>query len=74
MPVRLAFAAALLLSAAAPATAQPSAAKRDACIGDFQKFCAAVKPGGGRVLACLLGNADKLSPDCLAVLPPANPK
>lgn len=43
-------------------------AERMACQSDFTKYCPGVKPGGGRVLACLAKQKDKLSPDCLKVV------
>lgn len=35
-----------------------------ACLPDAERFCAHVPPGMGRGLACLMQNADKLSPAC----------
>ena len=49
------------------ATAQ-TMAERLACQSDFTKYCPGVKPGGGRVIACLAKQKDKLSPDCLKVV------
>jgi hypothetical protein len=47
---------------------QPSAAAleaaRTACASDLQQFCAGVKPGGGRILACLKEHRDQVSPGC----------
>lgn len=40
-----------------------------ACYGDYQRFCAEVKPGGGRVLACLGNHGAELSAECRNVLP-----
>jgi hypothetical protein len=37
---------------------------RQACRADFQKFCADVRPGSGRVAQCLLEHKDKLSSGC----------
>ena len=37
---------------------------RQACRADFQKFCADVRPGSGRVAQCLLAHRDGLSPAC----------
>ena len=56
-----------LLAFSGAALAQ-SAAERAACQGDFAKLCPGVKPGGGRVLACLAKQKDKLSPDCRKVV------
>ena len=46
---------------AAPPTQPPL---RHACRADFQKFCADVRPGAGRVAECLLAHKDKLSAGC----------
>ena len=60
---------AALLSASTPAFAQQlTAAQRDACMGDYQKYCKSVTPGGGRIIACLSKQADKLTPACKKVL------
>jgi len=37
---------------------------KQACAGDVQKFCKDVQPGGGRLVQCLKGNYDALSPEC----------
>jgi hypothetical protein len=55
----------LALSSAALAQ---TAAERQACQGDFAQYCHGVKPGGGRIIACLAKQKDKLSPDCLQVV------
>jgi len=44
--------------------AQDMAAIRAACTADAKKFCAAVQPGGGRVVACLKEHKDELSDGC----------
>jgi hypothetical protein len=55
---------------AAPMTApvmsprQEAMLLRQACGFDFRRYCSGVPFGGGRVLACLEGNADRLSPRC----------
>jgi Cysteine rich repeat len=60
---------------AAAAPAQPTASPpmsprqeamllRQACSVEFRRYCSGVPFGGGRVLACLQGNADRLSPRC----------
>lgn len=38
-----------------------SAEQRAACKGDYEQFCKGTMPGGGRVLACLSKQNDKLS-------------
>ncbi len=35
-----------------------------ACEPDVQRYCPRVAPGGGRILSCLAGNKDRLSPAC----------
>jgi Cysteine rich repeat len=37
---------------------------RQACRADFQKFCADVHPGSGRIAQCLLAHKESLSPAC----------
>src|SRR5689334_1327401 len=37
---------------------------KDTCKDEVQKFCADVKPGGGRILRCLHKHQSELSPDC----------
>jgi hypothetical protein len=54
---------------ATPALAQDfTAEQRAACKGDYETFCKGTMPGGGRVLACLSKNGDKLSPACKKVV------
>jgi hypothetical protein len=38
----------------------------EACKADVKTHCAKVKPGGGRILACLKGAQANLQPDCKA--------
>ncbi|EJW12381.1 hypothetical protein A33M_2144 [Rhodovulum sp. PH10] len=60
---------AVVLLAPPPASAQDQrSVLRDACRGDYQKLCASVSPGGGRILKCLESNADQLTPACKAAL------
>lgn len=69
----LAVAALALTLAAGPAAAQDQrAVLRDACKADYQRLCAAVSPGGGRIIKCLNDQGDKLTPTCKAALAKAN--
>jgi cysteine rich repeat protein len=68
---------------AAPATAGPAPGRpapppmtprqelgliRRACGPDFHTYCAGVRPGGGRILACLEANGPYLSRQCRSAL------
>ena len=44
--------------------ANPPTGGKGACKADVEKFCKDVKPGGGRIIACLKGNKDRLSQAC----------
>lgn len=39
-------------------------AAQAACSADIQKFCPNVVPGEGRIVRCLVANADQLSTPC----------
>lgn len=39
-----------------------------ACIGDYQRLCPGVAPGGGRIMTCLNAQAEKLSQPCFQAL------
>jgi hypothetical protein len=41
---------------------------RDDCKGDAQKFCQGIRPGQGRILACLKSHQAELTPACAADL------
>ena len=45
-----------------------TAAQREACKGDYDKFCKGTMPGGGRILACLNKQRDQLSAACKQVV------
>ncbi len=47
---------------------KPSAAEQQACAADKDKFCADVKPGGGRILDCLAGHKAELVEACRKVV------
>lgn len=70
-PAVAAPAAAAPAASAAPMAVSPRAEARvlrTDCGGDFQKFCAGVRPGGGRGIACLRDHAKDLSPSCQSAL------
>ena len=41
------------------------------CRGDYDRLCAGVMPGGGRVLACLQNHTNQLSAACGQAMPRA---
>ena len=60
---------------AAPAFSQQlTAEQRNACMGDYEKYCKGTMPGGGRIIACLAKSGDKLAPACKKVLAEAEKK
>jgi hypothetical protein len=65
-----AFACASQLAFAQELTAE----QRDACMGDYEKYCKGTTPGGGRIIACLAKSSDKLAPACKKVLAAAEKK
>ncbi len=56
-------AAAVILVASSPTTAQRNAIK-SACSSDFMKLCSGVTPGGAEALSCLQKNNSALSGSC----------
>ncbi|WP_210209612.1 cysteine rich repeat-containing protein [Undibacter mobilis] len=67
--IRIALAAFVAVAAVSAASAQEfSAEQRAACKSDYDQFCKGTMPGGGRVLACLSKNNDKLSAACKKVV------
>jgi hypothetical protein len=73
-PMKLHRIAALLafsVSAALPlahAADTPAAALAEACKQDVQTLCPGVKPGEGRVAACLKSNRSKISDACKSAI------
>ena len=65
----MAFGAGLLLTGSFGASAQEGlfTSERD-CAADVQSLCAGVRPGGGRVLACLQSHVGNLSVGCSTIL------
>jgi len=52
-----------------PALAQNmTAEQRAACKADYDKFCKGTMPGGGRIVACLAKQNDKLADACRKVV------
>jgi Cysteine rich repeat len=45
-----------------------TAAEREACRTDFEKFCPGVRPGGGRIIECLGEHLSELTPECQKVV------
>jgi len=67
-------ATALLCIAQAASAQEMTAEQRSACMGDYEKYCKGVTPGGGRIIACLAKESDKLAPACKKVLAAAEKK
>jgi hypothetical protein len=45
-----------------------TAEQRTACKADFEKYCASITPGGGRIIACLDKQRANLGEACRKVL------
>ena len=66
---------AIILFISAPAIAQDmTAEQRAACKGDYDKFCKGTMPGGGRIIACLSKQNNKLTDACKKVVADAQKK
>lgn len=73
--LRTILAATTLLCISQTASAQElTAEQRNACMGDYERYCKGVAPGGGRIIACLAKENDKLTPACKKVLAAAEKK
>jgi len=72
--LRITITTAALLFASAAIAQELTAAQRDACMGDYEKYCKGVVPGGGRIIACLAKESEKLTPACKKVLADAQKK
>ena len=68
--LRITIATAALLLASNATAQQLTAAQRNACGGDYGKFCKGATPGGGRIVACLAA----VTPACQKVLAAAEKK
>jgi hypothetical protein len=63
------FAAAFASVSIVSALAQDfTAEQRAACKGDYETLCKGTIPGGGRILACLNKQHDKLSDACKKIV------
>lgn len=65
---KLNFAAIVVAVAFSGLASAQSSDPRGACKADYDKFCAGIAPGGGRVVACLNDKRDQLSATCKAAL------
>jgi Cysteine rich repeat len=73
--LRIVLTSVAVLCASYAAYAQElTAAQRNACMGDYEKYCKGVAPGGGRIIACLSKQSDNLTPACKTVLTAAEKK
>jgi len=72
--LRTILAAAVLCLSQAASAQEMTAEQRDACMGDYEKYCKGVTPGGGRIIACLAKESDKITPACKKVLTAAEKK
>ena len=67
-----------VFGASAAMAQQPSPAQEreamQACRPDYEALCKGVEPGGGRIIACLMQHADKVSPGCKQALMSLKPK
>lgn len=51
-----------------------TAAERQACQADYEKYCPTVQQGGGRIIKCLSEHLDQLTPQCKSVVEANMPK
>jgi hypothetical protein len=65
---KLSFAAVALVVAFSGAASAQSSDPRGACKADYDKFCAGIMPGGGKIIACLNAKRDQLSASCKTAL------
>lgn len=72
--LRMIVTTAALLCVSQALAQELTAAQRDACKGDYEKFCKGVMPGGGRIIACLNKAGDKITPACKTQLVAAEKK
>ena len=72
--IRITLIAAVLCASASAFAQELTAEQRNACMGDYEKYCKGTVPGGGRIIACLAKSSDKLTPACKKVLAEAEKK
>ena len=65
---KLNFAAIVVAVAFSGVASAQSSDPRGACKADYDKFCAGIAPGGGKVIACLDAKRDQLSASCKTAL------
>ena len=65
---KLSFAAFIVVAAISGAASAQSSDPRGACKADYDKFCAGIVPGGGKIIACLNAKRDQLSESCKTAL------
>lgn len=51
-----------------------TAAEREACQSDYEKFCKGVEQGGGRIIKCLNDHLSDLTPQCQKVVKENTPQ
>jgi hypothetical protein len=66
--IRITLIAAVLCTSASALAQELTAEQRNACMGDYEKYCKGTVPGGGRIIACLAKSSDKLTAACKKVL------
>jgi hypothetical protein len=72
--IRITLIAALLCTSVSAFAQELTAEQRNACMGDYEKYCKGTVPGGGRIIACLAKSSDKLTAACKKVLAEAEKK
>jgi hypothetical protein len=65
---KLNFAAIVVAVALSGLASAQSSDPRGACKADYDKFCAGIAPGGGKIIACLEAKRDQLSASCKTAL------
>ena len=66
---------AIALCLSMPVLAQNmTAEQRTACQADYDRYCKGTMPGGGRIIACLAKQNDKLTTACKKVVADAKVK